>query len=212
MINTSWRQRDYEIVTALTCQVRVLALTHVRHVWARGKESLSAVRNDLIRLTDAGLIQQVGWNAELMRIGRTPLAKWAIDESAPDFEELIHVVRDRWTGTTRIVEAYVATPRAARLFGSAAGRVPPPNHRSHDLLLGTVYTQFQRTRPRDAQRWVGEDALPMAERGVKNPDAFLVDDNGEAVHVIESAGRYSREQLESFHRYCRESELSYELW
>lgn len=60
--------------------------------------------------------------------------------------------------------------------------------------------------------WHGEDAVVIAERGVKNPDAFLMKVDGQVNRVIESAGRYSLKQLESFHQHCQTAELPYELW
>ncbi len=54
--------------------------------------------------------------------------------------------------------------------------------------------------------------MPVAERGVKNPDAFLIDNRGEPRRVIESAGAYSQMQVESFHRHCQQAGLPYELW
>ena len=52
----------------------------------------------------------------------------------------------------------------------------------------------------------------MAERGIKNPDAFVVDRDNRILRVVESAGRYSVKQLLSFHDYCFQRDLPYELW
>ena len=86
------------------------------------------------------------------------------------------------------------------------------NHRNHDLLLAAVYIRYRTKKPELAALWHGEDAVAIAERGVKNPDALLIDDAGHVTRVIESAGRYSLRQLESFHRHCQTAELPYELW
>ena len=82
----------------------------------------------------------------------------------------------------------------------------------HDLLLSEVFVLYRRRLPKLAECWVGEDAMPLAERGVKNPDAFLLDDEYQPRRVIESAGSYSQKQVDTFHDYCRQCRLPYELW
>ena len=57
-----------------------------------------------------------------------------------------------------------------------------------------------------------EDCLPKAGYRIKDPDAFLVNSAGEVLRVIESAGRYSIAQIESFHDHCVQYGLPYELW
>jgi len=63
-----------------------------------------------------------------------------------------------------------------------------------------------------ASLWLGEHALSKAGFRVKDPDAFLVDANRRVLKVIESAGRYGPQQVQSFHDHCVEFDLSYELW
>jgi hypothetical protein len=101
---------------------------------------------------------------------------------------------------------------AASVFGSTAGKLPPVEHRDHDLRLAAVYVHYCMTFPQLAQLWIGEHALPKAGYRIKDPDAFLRDDAGRFVRVIESAGRYGATQLRSFHEHCFEFDLSYELW
>ena len=107
---------------------------------------------------------------------------------------------------------FYASRLAANLYGSSAGHLPDLNHRDHDLLLGQVYLVFREARPAEARRWIGEDSLPKAGYRIKDPDAFLVDAAGDVIRVIESAGRYSPRQVESFHDHCVEHGLPYELW
>ena len=57
-----------------------------------------------------------------------------------------------------------------------------------------------------------EDVFPKAGFRIKNPDAFLLDDSGKPMRVVESAGRYGIPQIESFHQHCVERDLPYELW
>jgi len=130
----------------------------------------------------------------------------------PELSQIAEVVQTRWDVPAEPTPVVAATHKAARLFGSSAGGLPPMNHRNHDLLLAGVYVRYRLVEPELADTWLGEDAVAIAERGVKNPDAFLFDDEGNVARVIESAGRYSMKQLESFHRHCEAAELPYELW
>lgn len=212
MIRATWKERDFDIVETLCCRVRVLSLEQVTHGWWQSNDDLARAERRMTHLVHAGLLRSVAWNVKLPRFNNAPLLMWNPTSPVPDFEHLAGLVRNRWPRQSRLVQAYIATPKAARLFGSSAGNTPPIHHRNHDLLLGAVFVQYRTNRPDEACRWLGEDALPMAERGVKNPDAFLLDEIGQVCRVIESAGRYSQDQIETFHHYCQQIELPYELW
>jgi hypothetical protein len=210
MMRRTWTDRDLEIVDALTCRVRVLSFAQIAEGWPSVRQS--DIRSWLVRIVDAGLLQRHVWNLQLPPADTIPLFTWKLGTALPDFSRLTDQVRSRWKQDIQPCEVLVATTKAAKLFGSSAGRIPPVHHRNHDLLLGAALVHYRRWLPELAARWRGEDAMPMAEKGVKNPDAFLVDEEERPRRVIESAGRYSREQLEDFHQYCVESQLSYELW
>jgi hypothetical protein len=120
--------------------------------------------------------------------------------------------RHRWSPATTVVAVCVASPLTASLFGSTSRRLPPKEHNDHDLLLSAVYLHYRRNHPHLAKLWVGEHVLPKAGYRIKDPDAFLFAPNGQAVRVIESAGRYGPDQIETFHEHCRERGLGYELW
>jgi hypothetical protein len=98
------------------------------------------------------------------------------------------------------------------LFGSTAGGSLSLPHLDHDLRLASLYVHYRRHFPDWARLWIGEHALPKAGYRIKDPDAFLQDKTGRVLRVIESAGRYSSWQVESFHEHCVENQLSYELW
>lgn len=210
MMCRTWSDHDFEIVDTLTCRVRVLSFAQISEGWPSTRQG--DIRQWLLRLVDAGLLHRLVWNVHLPPTGITPLFTWKFGASLPDFSRLTDQVRGRWNQDSKPCEVFVATKKAAKLFGSSAGRIPPAHHRNHDLLLGAAFVHYRRWLPELAAHWRGEDAMPMAEKGVKNPDAFLVDNDDRPRRVVESAGRYSREQLEDFHQYCVESQLSYELW
>ncbi len=106
----------------------------------------------------------------------------------------------------------VAAPRTANCFGSTAAGLPKQEHLNHDLRLAAVYAAYRLQRPELAALWIGEHALPKAGYRIKDPDAFLRRGDGQPFRVIESAGRYSTDQVQSFHEHCESHGLAYELW
>lgn len=212
MIQRTWTTPIYDLLETLTCRVRLLSLAHIHQGWADQFGSSGVVVDAIQRLIETGLIVGDVWDLPASPIGDEPLAAWTPQHAAPDFIHITDVVQNRWYEPSTPTPIVAATHKAARLFGSSAGGLPPTNHRNHDLLLAGVYVRYRTTEPELANTWLGEDAVAIAERGVKNPDAFLFDSEGNVTRVIESAGRYSLDQLESFHRHCQSAELPYELW
>lgn len=212
MINRTWTPVIRDLVETLTCRVRVLSMVHVHHGWSELLGSSNIVLETLERLVKAGLIHGAVRCLPPCPIDDEPLCRWNPGESQPNLVSLADAIHNRWNAKPEPTLIVAATDKAARLFGSTAGGLPPANHCNHDLLLAEVYMRYRLDEPETAKRWLGEDAVAIAERGVKNPDAFLFDADGAVIRVVESAGRYSLDQLESFHRHCQLEELPYELW
>lgn len=212
MVERTWTTTIYDLMESLTCRVRLLSLVQIHNGWAKQFSSAGAIVDTIKQLVDANLIVGDVWHLPATPIGPHPLAEWTPQQAPPDLIRIAEVVQTRWDEPPQQTPVVAATHKAARLFGSSAGGFPPANHRNHDLLLAGVYVRYRTTEPELAGTWLGEDAVAVAERGVKNPDAFLFDDDGDVTRVIESAGRYSLDQLESFHRHCQSAELPYELW
>lgn len=208
----TWTPAIYDLLETLNCRVRILSLAHIHQGWNYQFDSSAALVDAIMQLVDAGLLVGDLWSLPASPIGEQPLAAWAPRQMAPDLVQIAAVVQTRWNEPPQATPVVAATHKAARLFGSSAGGLPPTNHRNHDLLLSGVYIGYRTSNPKLANSWLGEDAVAIAERGVKNPDAFLFDDEGNVTRVIESAGRYSLDQLESFHQHCQSAELPYELW
>lgn len=205
----TWTQFDREIVGALTCQVRVLSLDQIRRGW---NQPINAVQHQLTRLVTAKLLVVAEWNVVAPPMDRKPMFRWKPGDDSPDAWRVSLAVRGRWRRSTSRHTVFQATNLAARLFGSSAGRPSRVYERQHDLLLAEVFIRYRQELPALVPYWVGEEALPKAEYGVKNPDAFLIDDESCPRRVIESAGAYSQKQVETFHEYCRLARLPYELW
>ena len=212
MLKQSWTDGIHNLVETLTCRVRVLSLPHLREVSNELCDANMGVTETLQSLIDTGLIVGEVWRVPTCSIGDEPLFEWSPNQPAPDCLALEAKVQGRWLQSEETIPVIAATHASARMFGSAGGGMPPEHHRSHDLLLSAVYIRYRKRLPQLSQNWLGEDAVTGAERGVKNPDAFLFDEHGNTIRVVESAGRYSQNQLESFHEHCRLAGLAYELW
>jgi hypothetical protein len=141
-----------------------------------------------------------------------PVVRWKPDEPDPDAETTSVALQARWTEPARPTTVYTASPTAAGLFGCTGGELSELTHRDHDLLLGEVFVTYLRGEPEAARRWVGETARPKAGYRVKDPDAFLLDEAGSTLRVIESGGKYDADRVASFHEHCAERRLAYELW
>ena len=205
--------RDLDLLETLTLRVRMLTVAHVLRIWWSEAGSQGSARRRLALLTQAGWIEQHIINAHPPLLVLRPLFAWKPGADDPDAEHIAFQTRSRrWSQAARPTEVCVASPRTACLLGSTARKLPPPEHRDHDLRLAAVYTHYRVNHPRLAGSWVGEHALPKAGYRIKDPDAYLRDGNGRVFRVIESAGRYCAAQVESFHEHCVEYDLAYELW
>jgi len=207
----NWTDLEIDLMTTLACKVRVLSEQQLVCGWQQ-QHSTETLAFSVGRLNAARLIRSEQWSVVLPEIDSAPVFTWKPGETEPDTWPLSKQVRSRWNRSASTVRVYQATELAGRVFGSRSGHNTRVIERRHDLLLSEVFVLYRLRLPQLAECWVGEDALPMAERGVKNPDAFLLDDEYRPRRVIESAGSYSQNQVDTFHEYCRQCRLPYELW
>ncbi len=211
-MNAIWTARDLDLMETLCRKVRLLSVRQVAAGWWPDGGSLRIVRRRLRRLSSAGLLNRTTINAHPpLAIGQ-PLAAWKPGQPAPSPQGLAQRAKCRWSQSAVPQEVIYASRLAGNLFGSTAGRLPEVEHRDHDLLLGGVYVHYRLHRPKDTRAWLGEDAFPKAGYRIKDPDALLISADGVPRQVIESAGRYSAKQVQSFHEHCAEHDLPYELW
>jgi hypothetical protein len=207
-----WTKRDLDIVETLTRRVHLLSIDQIIRIWWPRAGCHRVVRRRLRRLAAAGLVTRTIVNVHPVLEVSEPLADWIPEADEPDFARVSANAKARWRWPSIPHELFFATPLAANLYGSSAGRLPDLNHRDHDLLLSEVFVLYRTTRHAEAAQWIGEDCLPKAGYRIKDPDAFLVNSAGEVLRVVESAGRYSIAQIESFHDHCVQYGLPYELW
>lgn len=207
---TVWTKTGFELLLALAIQVRMLAVVQVRRLEKLTGDRKHAIE-DLSQLREAGLVERYLVNAHPLLGPSSPLFQWAPGEADPNSRLLSNKAKRRWTQTAVPTEVIVATKKTANLFAGTCYGLPPVEHRDHDLLLSDAYV-VHRLRRHAKRFWIGEDFLPKAGLRIKDPDAFLVDENGHPKWIVESAGRYSSRQIESFHDYCVSLDLPYELW
>ena len=203
----SWNESEIDLMQVLCCKVRVLSEEQIIRGW-----KTKTIRESVSTLIQADMIWCERWKVVLPHIGNEPSVTWKPNQATPDGWTLSKEFRERWKREAVSITAFMATKRAGRLFGSRSGHPVREIERSHDLLLADVFLLYREQLPELATAWVGEDAMPVAQRGVKNPDAFLIDEFCKPRRVIESAGAYSQKQVETFHRYCTDARLPYELW
>ena len=203
----SWNDEQLDLMEALCCKVRVLSEGQIVRAWSQ-----PTVNETVSTLIQADMLHSERWSVVLPLIGGSPIVIWRPNQPCPDTWMLSQHFRGRWNRQLASTTVFMATERAGRLFGSRSGHQIREFERSHDLLLAEVYLLYRKRLPQLAAAWVGEDSLPIAQRGIKNPDAFLFDDSHTPRRVIESAGSYSQKQVETFHRYCATARIPYELW
>lgn len=200
-----------DLVEILTRRVRLLSVEQAERICCPSGATEQPLACDWRPLEASGLIAKARLSLRQL-VPTAPLCTWHPGDEEPDFDALAIHVRSRWSIPPRSVEVLWATPGAAALFGSSAGRLPAMHQREHDLLLADAYVHYRLHQPGLARLWRGEDCRPKAGFRIKDPDAFLVDGCGRIDRVIESSGRYSLRQLTDFHDYCASERLPYELW
>jgi hypothetical protein len=213
MGGATWTPRDLDIVETLAAKVRLLTPAQVaRGWWPPGGHGEGHARRRLRLLARAGLLCSYRVNVHPVQQPDAPAIRWKPGEPGPDVEAVSSKLQARWTEPARPTTVYTASPGAASLFGCSGGDLPELTHRDHDLLLGEIFIAYLRNEPAAARRWVGESARPKAGYRMKDPDAFLLDEAGSTLRVIESGGKYGPDRVEAFHEHCAEYRLPYELW
>jgi hypothetical protein len=206
--------RDREIVSALASKIRMLAFDEIiRRWWPPSKSAATNARRRLSDLVDAGLLARERAFARPMLSLAEPVFRWQPGEDAPAFGELSWRLQSRWTEAPREVTVYLATRRAAAIFGGRAdGRIKNLSQATHDIHLGSLYLKFTKDASGLASGWIGEGVLAPSRERQKLPDAILHDREGRPRLVVEFGGAYPADRVEAFHADCAERRLPYEIW
>lgn len=204
--------RDRELSSALVQKVRLFSQRQIADHWWDG--DIANTRRRLKILGRAGLVQRMSVPARTLPPIEAPLAVWQPGSPSPDFAKLGHRLQTRWQRrVVRSVTAYVATEKAAQLYGGKArGELKHPLQATHDLGVAAVWLALHACAPEWAQAWRSEDLLAHTRRGEKLPDAFIVNNADETVWVVEFGGSYDAARVQEFHEDCASRELPYQIW
>ena len=211
----SFTDRDLDLIETITRRVRLLTYPQIAAIWwptTVARQSGQRRVSELVRegwLEHRTILAHPPQTVDLPVLCWSPEMKFAMQK---DITNVGHHVRSRWSRPAVPAQVYVASNKAANLFGSTAYGFPSREHWNHDLHLAAVYVHYRRRFPDRARQWIGEHALPKAGYRIKDPDAFLVDENRRVVRVIESAGKYCQKQLEQFVKHCYRRKVAFELW
>ena len=198
------------ILRALAVQIRIASLDQIARGWyPSGTSATAEAKAALCRLEHCGLICRRIVEAQPIVPLPRPIFAWKPADPPPSnevLEEIAEKSNDRWSSDDVPVEVHYASSRAARLFG-AFSDVRHAKHceATHDLHLSEVYLRYRLKTPRLAANWRGESAFPkfgFEFKGMKDPDAFLLDSSHRATRIIEFSGKYSVAHLRTFHEHC----------
>lgn len=207
-------ERDAEILQCLTHKVRVFTIPQLARTWWPTSAHAEANAQARIKLlAENGLAERLTILAHPEIELPAPIAIWKVGDPAPNLGAASWALRSRWAKPPIRTQCLVATKRAGIYFGgNGGGRLPRRSEQTHDIHMGALFLQFRELLPELIPYWVSEETLraESPERGEKVPDAMIR--TGDSRRIIEFGGAYPKKKLESFHTYCREKGLPYELW
>ncbi len=135
-----------------------------------------------------------------------PLHAWP-DDGEPNHEHLSWRARQRWSRPWVSTTIYIATAKAAQLFGLGLPR-RQPLQLEHDIHVAELVLRLHR----QGESVITEDELRTILPGhSKRPDVAVVDGT-QNLRVVEFAGAYRAPRIAAFHRWCSAQGLPYELY
>jgi hypothetical protein len=212
---TQIQSRDQEILSTLSRRVRLFSLTQIASFWwGEGEVALANTRRRLAKLTGADLLRRLSAMAIPIPDLPAPMARWRPGEPEPDFGAAAWKLQKRWKEPPQKTTIYIATARAAGIYGGRArGQLKRQLQATHDLGVASLYLRLLRHDPAAANSWVGEDMLRLYRLGQKIPDAALADSAASTPNLIlEFGGAYDVRRLRRFHEDCLKKTTPYEIW
>lgn len=208
-------QRDTEVVTALSCSVRLMSLQQIAGFWWPDcKSPLEVARKRLVTLQSQGLLLKTEVLACALPPILEPVNCWAPGKSQPDLGSIAWQLQSRWNTAPKPVEAFIATRQAAKLFGGkATGRIKRHYQATHDIGVAQMYLRVRETRPALITQWIGEDRLAPYRQQQKLPDAVIAKSpSSTPLLVLEFGGSYDKARVTEFHLDCEQRAVPYEIW
>ena len=207
-----WTDIELDVMKSLARCVQMLTALQIGRIWLEQESTAESAQQLMRPLVAAGMVQQALVVGHPALQPKRPIVGWEPGKPDPNYSRISDRIRGRWNQSSVVTQVYWASSRAANIFGCSVPHLRSVTHRDHDLLLSDVYAFYRVSRPGLAASWIGENSLPKAGYRIKDPDAFLIDNDGRVRRIIESAGRYGRDQIETFHQHCVDLQLPYELW
>ena len=208
-------ERDTEILTALSCSVRMMTLEQMSsHWWTTCRNPSKISERRLTTLLNQGLLATARVLAADLPTIDAPVASWFPGQVEPDLGSIAWQLQSRWKTQPKPVRVYLATTQTSNLLGGkACGRIKNQFHASHDLGVSQVYLRIRETRPQLIPFWVGEDQLAPYRKQQKLPDAIIANSTTATPKlVVEFGGAYDKERVTEFHRDCEQRAVPYEIW
>jgi len=212
-VQSTWTERDLDILRTLAYNVSMLTEELIAEIWwPATKWREMTVQKRLRQLCRAGFLERHTLLLHPLLPLTRPVFAWEPHQSAPEGLLVSRKLQSRWNQPAVSTRVYTVTKYTVALYGSyGSGDAGDIQKRNHERHMGEVYGFYYRHRPEDFCRWVGENALAKADWGVKNPDAFIYQDE-KPIRVVEFGGSYDAKRVTDFHAYCKERDLPYELW
>lgn len=210
VVATNWTTTEFALLRALSMQVQGTTLDQIaRALFLRQQSPLKRAEQALERLAAAQLIESRVVETHPLESFAKPLFVWKPGDPHPTDHRLKKLslrARSRWHLSPVAQTIYVATRYAARCFGAFLdSRRVRACEATHNIHLAEVFVYYSVRRPRLAAMWLGEGAFPKLGfdiKGMKDPDAYLINHTGTAEQIIEFAGSYSADHLANFHSHC----------
>lgn len=142
-----------------------------------------------------------------------PIIVWEVGQVSPDLGAASYRLQARFTAPLRKTQCVIATPLAGIRFGGKGGRLPRKAEQTHDVHMAALFLRYRKRYPELMKYWLSEEIIKRGRpkrKGEKLPDAIIQAPGYQ--QVVEFGGEYSKEKLISFHEYCAEKELPYEIW
>jgi hypothetical protein len=210
MVTNAWTVEEVSLLRALALQTPCLTFAQITRGWFAKSDGVEdSAERTLARLASAQLITEQTIEAHPLQALTKPLFTWRPGEPPPTERRLTTLAeraRDRWQLAHVPTTVFVASPKVVRLFGAFHDAHHTKHcEETHNLHLGEVLVRYRTAQPQLAAKWWGEAAFPKLGfdiKGMKDPDAFLLDPRGQAVRIVEFVGSYPAEHLLKFHEHC----------
>lgn len=211
----AFTRRDAEILDMLTLRVRAASRHQIADTWWTTSESgMRTTARRLDRLISRGLLAT--FRSTVIRLPKLygPLVTWKPGQPMPEFGALSYQLMVRWTASTHSSAIYIATRKAAQIYGGRRkGRLTRPFQLSHDLGVTEMFLGIRRRSSLAIATWIDEERLAPHRRRQKLPDAMLAKSpTAPDVLLLEFGGAYGKGRLMRFHDDAQDRGCSYEIW